>query len=546
VDKTRFVEQLENESNPYQFFIRPRKFGKSLFFTLLEHYYDINRTKDFEKLFGELYIGKHPTPKKNAYAVMKFDFSGINTTGEEGFRDSFSDNIQTTVLQFLKIYRNLFPDADDIIQKINEEKPGIQSVRRAVNAAESVGVKFFIIIDEYDHYANDLIAMGSQLGKDIYRNVVQANGFVRDFYEALKIGTKSVIDRIFITGISPVMLDDLTSGFNIAVNLTLDPNYNEMMGFTQQEVDVLVKETGVDPDLINVDMESYYDGYLFHEDGENRVYNPSMILYFFNQILTSRKPPKNIIDDNLKTDYNRLRRLVQNEQNRETLMEIVQNNGIISDVISKFSIDRLEDTKYFISLLFYMGLLTVDKFQEGRLYLKIPNYSIRTVYWEYLEQLTLEWNKDVMIDLTEQNAAIWELAYRGNPHPYIEYVSQNIFSRLSNRDLQRFNEKYIKIMLLNGLFQSRLYVPVTEKEVEHGYIDIFLQRSPLLPDIKYEWVWEIKYIKNADAKNVETVCDAAIVQLEKYRDSHEFAGRTDLRYLSVIFIGKDKYEIKEP
>ncbi|GHT41598.1 hypothetical protein FACS189437_08690 [Bacteroidia bacterium] len=176
------------------------------------------------------------------------------------------------------------------------------------------------------------------------------------------------------------MLNDLTSGFNISVNLTSKAKYNEMMGFTRKEVDALMKETGVDPSLINVDMEMYYDGYLFNETGENRVYNPSMILYFFNQLLDEGKSPKNIIDPNLKTDYNRLRRLVQDKQNRETLMEIVQNNGIISNIISEFSIDRLEDTNYFISLLFYMGLLTIDKYEEGALYLKIPNYSIRTIY----------------------------------------------------------------------------------------------------------------------------------------------------------------------
>jgi hypothetical protein len=548
VDKTRFIERLENEANPYQFFIRPRKFGKSLFFTMLEHYYDANRKQDFETLFGELYIGQHPTPGRNRYAVMKFDFSGMNTSGEDDFRFSFSNNIQSAVRRFMDVYRNMFPDAADFIRKIDEEKLGIQSIRRAIDIAESVGVKIFIIIDEYDHFANDLIAMGTNLGKDVYRNVVQANGFVRDFYEALKIGTKSVIDRIFITGISPVMLDDLTSGFNIAVNLTLDLKYNEMMGFTQQEVDALMVETGVEPSLIKVDMEAYYDGYLFHEDGANRVYNPSMILYFFNRILTEGKPPRNIVDDNLKTDYNRLRRLVKDEQNRETLMEIVQNNGIISDVISKFSIDRLEDTKYFISLLFYMGLLTVDEPQEGSLRLKIPNYSIRTVYWEYLEQLTLEWNKDVMIDLREQSAAVRELAYRGNLQPYIEYVSQHIFSRLSNRDLQQFNEKYIKIMLLNGLFQSKLYVPSTEKEVENGYIDIFLQRSPLLPDVKYEWVWELKYIKKSDEDNDEALQskrEEACVQLNKYRESSLFSDRIDVRFASILFIGKDKYEINE-
>ncbi|GHT43609.1 hypothetical protein AGMMS49965_17730 [Bacteroidia bacterium] len=398
VDKTRFVEQLENEANKYQFFIRPRKFGKSLFFSLLEHYYDVNKAKNFEKLFGELYIGKHPTPKKSAYAVLKFDFSGLDTSNEDRFRTSFSGNIQDAVRRFMDVYRNLFADAADFIQRIDEEKPGILSIRKIIDKVESADVKIFVIIDEYDHFANDLIAIGSQLGKDVYHNMVHANGLVRDFYEALKTGTKTVIDRIFITGISPVMLDDLTSGFNIAANLTLEPKYNEMMGFTQQEVDALMHETGVDPNFINVDMGMYYDGYLFHEDGENRVYNPSMILYFFYQILQSQKPPKNIIDDNLKTDYNRLRRMVQNEENRNTLIEIVQNNGIMSDVISKFSIDRLEDTKYFISLLFYMGLqYLIEK-------IEYHGWIVHSIFSVFVEKITIIIHPHIYIDKIWVNA----------------------------------------------------------------------------------------------------------------------------------------------
>jgi hypothetical protein len=390
--------------------------------------------------------------------------------------------------------------------------------------------------------------MGSHLGDDVYRRMIRANGLVRKFYEILKIGTSDVVDRIFITGISPVMMDDLTSGFNIADNLTLRLKYNEMMGFTGEEVNALMKETGVDPGLINVDMEMYYNGYLFHKDGKNRVYNPSMILYFFNQILEEKKAPEYIIDDNLKTDYGRLQRLVQNEQNREKLMEIVRNGGIIADIISKFSIDRLPDNKYFVSLLFYMGMLTIDKYEKARMYLKIPNYSIQTVYWEYIEQLTLDRNQDVVIDVSDQKEAIWELAYRGNPQPYMDYVSQHIFSRLSNRDLERFDEKYIKIMLLNGLFQSKLYVPVSEKEVEQGYMDIYLQRSPRLPDIPFEWIWEIKYLKTGDETKGEALQakrNEARTQLSQYRESQFFAGRTDIRLLSVIFIGKDRYEIEE-
>ncbi len=546
IDKTRFIELLENETNPYQFFIRPRKFGKSLFFSTLLHYYDLNRAGDFEKLFGGLYVGNKPTPRRNSYMVMRFNFSGIDTSGEEAFKISFSQNVQDTVLLFLNNYSKLVPGVADVAQRIKEEKRGVNALQLAFGIAESAGKKIYVLIDEYDHFANDLIAMGNLLGGDVYRRMVRANGMVRDFFEILKIGTSDVLDRIFITGISPVMLDDLTSGFNIAANLSLKRTYNEMMGFTQGEVGEMMLAAGVDPQHINVDMGMYYDGYLFHEDGENRVYNPSMVLYFFSQVLDEKKPPKNIIDDNLKTDYGRLQRLAQDEKNREQLLSIVKENGIVSDIASKFSIGRLEDTDYFVSLLFYMGLLTIDRFEMGSTYLKIPNYSVKTIYWEYLMRLTRELNGDVLVDLSAQKAAIRELAYHGNPLPYVGYVSENVFARLSNRDLVRFDEKYIKIMLLNGLFQSRIYVPISELEVETGYVDIWLGRSPLLPDIRYEWAWEVKYLKKGDESLLPEKKAEAIAQLERYRNSERFKNRADLRYAALLFVGKDSYEVVEP
>jgi hypothetical protein len=512
---------------------------------MLSHYYDISRADRFNQLFGDLYIGKNPTPRHNSYAVMLFDFSGLRTDSEDGFSFDFNRKIEHTVQLFLSRYADIFPNARELINKIEDGKSGAGALQLAYQAAAETGNRIYVIIDEYDHFANDLIAMGTHLGDDVYRRMVRANGLVRDFYETLKIGTKAEVDRIFITGISPVMMDDLTSGFNIADNLTPELRYNEMMGFTKEEVNCIMEKAGINPDWIQVDMEAYYNGYLFHEDGRNRVYNPSMILYFFNQIVKYRQPPKQIIDDNLKTDYARLQRLVKNDRNREKLMEITKNNGTVSDIISKFSIDRLHDDKYFISLLFYMGLLTIDKFDRGRYFLKIPNYSIQTIYWEYIERLTQEWNREVLIDLSEQKNAIWELAYGDNPLLYVEYVSHNVFSRLSNRDLERFDEKYIKIMLLNGLFQSRLYVPVSEKEVEEGYIDIYLQRSPLLPDIPHEWIWEVKYLKKSDESALQSKQAEAREQLAKYRKSQLFAHRTDIRCLSLVFIGKDRFEMEE-
>jgi len=382
VDKTVFIEKLENEINKYQFFIRPRKFGKSLFLSMLSYYYDIRKKSQFERLFGDLYIGKHPTQGKNKYAVIEFDFSGIDTSGKDEFKVSFSRKVQETAISFLSAYSDFFTEAKFLIKKIDEKNPGIAAMDIVYRICKEANIKLFVIIDEYDHFANDLIAMGVN---EVYKEMVRSNGVVRDFYETLKIGTKSVVDRIFITGISPVMIDDLTSGFNIAVNLTLEESYNNMMGFTEQEVEWLIDETGLDRGLINVDMKWYYNGYLFHKNAADRVYNPSMMLYFFYQIIKNKKVPEKIIDDNLKTDYGRLQRLTRNENNREMLIKIVKEGGIITEIQSKFSIDRLYDDDYFVSLLFYMGLLTIDKPLLGSsVQLCIPNYSIKTVYWEYI------------------------------------------------------------------------------------------------------------------------------------------------------------------
>jgi len=366
---------------------------------------------------------------------------------------------------------------------------------------------------------------------------------VRDFYETLKIGTKSAVDRIFITGISPVMIDDLTSGFNIAANLTLLERYNNIMGFTNQEVNWLMEETGVNRDYITVDIEQYYNGYLFHPDAADRVYNPSMMLYFFNQIINERKVPKNIIDDNLKTDYGRLRRLTQNETNREMLLQIVKDGGIETQIQSKFSIDNLYTDEYFVSLLFYMGLLTIEKPVFGKVRLCIPNYSIKTVYWEYIMK-EIQISAGFAINTSELDRSIIALALDGQAKPFIDYVVKNIFKKLSNRDLQKFDEKYIKIMLLGCLFQSNVYIPVSELETNSGYVDLCLFRSPLIPEVKYEWLFELKYLK-ASEKSLDVHRRDAQKQLQSYGGSDLMKDCKDVKKAVILFIGKNKYELFE-
>ncbi|MDR2117864.1 MAG: AAA family ATPase, partial [Planctomycetaceae bacterium] len=359
VDKTRYIELLEQEPAKSQLFIRPRRFGKSLFLSTLSYYYDVNSAEDFEQLFGDLYIGNNPTPKRNSYAVMRFDFSGINTScGADAFILSFCENIRNTIRQFLNQYKNIFPKAEQIIDQINNESPGIAQLEWAFSITQSADMKIFVIIDEYDNFASGLIRLGFVEGEDFYTSMVKNNGIVRSFYATIKKSVKNaIIDRTFITGISPVLLDDFTSGYNIIENFSLDAKYNEMLGFTREEVETLKNATGVDDKLIKIDIEYYYNGYLFNKKCKNKMYNPSMILYLFNQILKTGEPPERLIDPNLGMDTTRLEPFTKTEHNRNILIKILTDGNIVSTIEEQFSLEKLnwDDESYFVSLLFYMG-----------------------------------------------------------------------------------------------------------------------------------------------------------------------------------------------
>ncbi|MDR2761023.1 MAG: ATP-binding protein [Planctomycetaceae bacterium] len=549
VDKTQFIELLENENNKSKIFIRPRRFGKSLFLSMLSYYYDVNYADEFNQLFGDLYIGQNPTPLKNSYAVMAFNFSGINTTNFDAFQNSFFENIRDSVWRFLDNHKNIFSNIEDILLMIKNHKySAFESLNWAFRMAESAKIKIFMTIDEYDHFANDLIAMGSTLGKDFYKNVITANGLVRDFYEKLKIMSDSgIISQTFITGISPVMLDELTSGYNIALNYSLKKRYNEMLGFTRDEVNKLMNEVGINPTKIVVDMEYYYNGYLFNEEAENKVYNSTMILYFFGQLLEDNsKMPKNLIDPNLSIDPKRLTYLIKNDSNRDTLIHIIKEGGIVSNILEKFSIDYLNDNNYFVSMLFYLGLLTIKDSTLDDLRLVIPNYSIQTTFWSYLREYLENQSPEIKLDIQELNESIKAIALDGDIHKFIDYVSKNAFSKLSVYDLQRFDEKYIKVLLLSYLLLHNSYIPISEYETAPGRTDIFLQRNPRFPQVKYEWALELKYCKT-DAKELEISAKRkeGIEQLNQYINSSRLKDRPNLKSALIIFIGKDKYEIVE-
>jgi len=568
VDKTRFIEMLENEATQYHFLLRPRKFGKSLFLSVLDHYYDLRFKERFEELFGNLYIGQNPTEKANSYFVMNFDFSGLDSSDVESFKLSFTETIRNNMEMFFSQHKNIFTNTDDLIKQLAERNTVGAYMEFAFRLIDNHGKKAFVIIDEYDHFANDVIAKGTQsslkvasylamttkqspgapLSKNQYEESIWANSITRDFYETLKKASKTIVDKIFVTGITPIMLDDLTSGFNISNNMSLEPRYNEILGLTRDEVEWVMEQIQLDKSLITVDMEQMYDGYLFNEDAENKLFNSTMILYYFLQLKNNGKKIKYFIDDNLKTDYGRLRNLFNKHDNKQKIRELAENNSIPGSVIKQFSMELIHEDKNFFSLLFYMGLVTIDNSVQFKTALKIPNYSVKTMYWAFVERMLTEEIEGISLDDSKYTDPIYSLAYENDYRPFFEYFSKYVVQYLSNRDLINTVEKDIKFLLLPIFFTSNYYFPISEIENSAGYTDIYLKRGNLHPGSLSEWIFEIKYVKQCDAENEKLIKEqqaGAEAQLLRYKNSNLFKDRTDVRYIAAVFVGKKDYYITE-
>jgi hypothetical protein len=346
------------------------------------------------------------------------------------------------------------------------------------------------------------------------------------------------------------MLDDVTSGFNIANNLSNDPRYSEILGFTEDEVEWLIDECGVERKKITLDRKFLYNGYSFHAKAKNKLYNSAMMLYFLNKTTITDGEIESLIDYNLKTVYGRIKMLLNMLENIEILEKIIEFGKIPSTVTERFPIEKIHEHKNFLSLLFYMGLVTIDKDEKNELpMLKIPNYAIKTMYWEFLENMILERNPKMLYDPSIILESLAKMAFDEDYQPFFINFQKNFLANISNSDLRKFSEKNIKFLLLSILLPTNLYIPISEMENSGGYTDMYLQRrSNLYKGVKTDWIWEIKYIKQADAKNTslfEAKKKEAIEQLQRYKTSNLFKDRTDVRYLAVVFTGKKECYTEE-
>ena len=376
VDRTTYIEKLENFFSSYLFFVRPRRFGKSLFLSVLEYYYGLQYKGKFDTLFGKYHIGQNPTPLANQYLILKFDYSRVNTSSFENTYNSFLQNTKNGAIKFLGLYRQFFSEKDvEEVKTLTFPGEVIQHVLVNVEL-KAPNHKIYLLIDEYDHFANEILSFRF----DDFHEMVGKNGFVRKFYEAIKVGTQSgVIDRLFVTGVSPITLDSLTNGFNISTNITLYEEFNEMMGFKEEEVVEILKGIEVPNEelesMIKL-MKEWYGGYLFAGKALKSVINPDMTLNCVLQYNQEREFPQEL-SKFIKTNY-----FFQEEKIKEKnfllyLEELLEKKEIMSELVRQFVAGREFKRKDFISLLFYTGKITISKNYLSSKIFKIPNYTMR-------------------------------------------------------------------------------------------------------------------------------------------------------------------------
>lgn len=497
VDKTMFIPELEKQPRNL-FFIRPRRFGKSIFLSMLYSYYDCTQSHKFQSFFGNLWIGQHPTPLQGKYQVLFLDFSQI--TGnidklETKFNSYLSINLDAFVRQYSEYYQ---AEMEEILaQEDFEEK-----MELIFKAAKAHQYHLYLIIDEYDNFTNVIL---NERGENVYHAITHADGFYRDVFKKFK----GNFERIFMMGVSPVTLDDVTSGFNIGWNISIKPEFDEMLGFSTTDVVEMFtyyKEHGSIPvdsdiDAIVNDMKPWYDNYCFAEEAlkkKTRMFNCDMVLYYLRNYMDNGCSPRQMIDPNTRTDYGKMKKLLQFDkldgERKGIIRKIAEEEQIVTQLYESFSAYQIPKAEIFPSLLFYYGMLTIKGTRGSKLILGIPNNNVRKQYYGYLEE---EYQAKAYVDVNQLTDYYYDMAYDGKWEEGLRFMA-DAYAKVSSvrdgieaeRNLQGFFMAYLNL--------NDYYITAPELELNHGYCDFFL-----LPDLthyasQHSYILELKVLSKKD------------------------------------------------
>ena len=517
VDKTMFLPALEDQPRNL-FFIRPRRFGKSIFLSMLYSYYDCKQKEKFQDLFGNLWIGKHPTPLQGNYQVLYLDFSQI--TGKiDVLEERFNAYLCINIDGFISRYTEYYTEKE--FAEIKEKTEHADKLQLLFQAAKAHNYPLYLIIDEYDNFTNVVL---NEHGERVYHAITHADGFFRDVFKKFK----GNFERIFMMGVSPVTLDDVTSGYNIGWNISIKPEFDEMLGFSTQDVIEMFtyyKENGLlptDSDIETIvnDMKPWYDNYCFAKqalDKNIRMFNCDMVLYYLRNYMDYGHAPEEMIDPNTKTDYGKMKKLLQFDkldgERRGIIHKIAEEGQIVTQLCESFSAYQIPKAEIFPSLLFYYGMLTIKGTFGSQLILGIPNNNVRKQYYNYLLEEFQDINYVNPINLATQ---FTYMAFEGKWQEPLQHIADAYAKVSSIRDSIE-SERNLQGFFMAYLNLNDYYITAPELELNHGYCDFFL-----LPDLthypsKHSYILELKVLskKEYDEK-AEKQWEEAIEQINRY------------------------------
>lgn len=549
VDKTMFLSLLEQQPDNV-FYIRPRRFGKSLFISMMRAYYDKAMAANFDSLFGGLWVHEHPTPLRGRYQMLYLDFSQVGGDIDR-LSERFNDYCSLMLDDFMHSYRDEYPN--ETVKAFFETRQMADKLDLIRNSAVRLRIPLYLIIDEYDNFTNIVL---NENGEEVYHAITHASGFYRDVFKKFK----GMFERIFMTGVSPVTLDDLTSGFNIGWHLSMNPKFDKMLGFSTEDVRSMLlyyKEAGMlpsesDVEAIIAEMKPWYDNYCFAKEclkQEERVFNCDMVLYYLRQYMDSGHSPERMVDPNTKTDYNKLKKLLRLDRldgdRRGVIRRIAEEGQLIAGVEESFPARDLTNPDIFPSLLFYYGMLTIKGTYGSQLVLCIPNNNVRKQYYEYLLENYSEYSG---IQISSLLTLFTRMSFDGQWREALQYIADAYRNLSSVRDSIE-GERSIQGFFMAYLSLNDYYITAPEVELNHGYCDFFLLPNLTHYQSRHSYIVELKYLpkKDFDSK-AEEQWRQAVEQIDGYaRAPRVDALRqgTQLHKIVMQFSGWDLVRMEE-
>ncbi len=556
VDKTAFIRKMEEWGN-FLFFVRPRRFGKSLLCETLRCYYDVGEKENFQRLFGDLAIGKNPTKNANKYFVFVFDFSQVNAskgaTWAEQFEDYLSSQLDSFITQHEEILKN-----DVQIQSVYLKSGAATKFSALVTAAHKRGLGAYVIVDEYDNFTNEIVSKTE--GRTPYKEITHGTGFYRGWFKKFK-GT---CDRIFMTGVSPVTMDDLTSGFNIAKNITKSADFNAMVGFTTEETRKLFEDfqgTNKFSDSLESHLtavKEWYDNYCFSKEcvEKETLYNCDMVLYYLSELVFSGNPPEKLVDDNIRSDWDKLAAILAAQRHAETVdgvlpltEELADKGEVTFPLVDSFPIENIIKEGNFKSLYYYYGIVTMSRFYRGNLQFRVPNECVRRQIFDYMRE---EYQKRPhAVNTSEFIEKFDAFAWDGEWREFLTYLAEKYRDNGSPRD-GIGGEARINGYLRAYLTMKSVYMVKPELSHPCGYSDYALFPNRMLPEgyiPEQSYIIEMKHSK-ADAPDSEIAAkhEEALAQLKLYATDPNLAalaGGTPVHFICYEFKGRDLIRLEE-